>query len=63
MKKIMDDNQKLVEKAVNILLEKLGPVEASRFLAMHQAGKQQTKHTPACLAHPVQPSVTSSLMD
>ena len=39
MKKIMDDNQKLVLKAVDILMDKLGPVEASRFLAMHQAGK------------------------
>jgi len=39
MKKIMDDNRKLVEKAVGILMDKLGPVEASRFLAMHQAGK------------------------
>ncbi len=39
MKKAKIDDQKLIETAVKILLEKLGPVETSRFLSLQNHEK------------------------
>jgi len=38
-KKIIDNNSELIEKAVGILMDKLGPIETNRFLSLHQAGR------------------------
>jgi hypothetical protein len=41
-RKVIEDNQKLIELAVGALLDKLGPVETNRFLSLNSQSRMDS---------------------